>query len=253
MLHAVQINSFAPHGVATMADFLPTWLMVKRHRKTGLKYFCKTVRYNPVIYKGSGTVWRRHLKKHGGDVETLWYQLFENREELMEYAMKFSIENNIVESEEWANLIYENGIEGGGNAGLGMTDKQRDCLTDTWNVVTPEGENIEVTNMLAFCRANNLNPSAMSAVARGKRGSHHGYRCKKMTNNRKVDYTAAEFVRETADERSKRLSEQAVKGGSHHEAKSVCYKGKTYSSMIEAVKDSGDSYYLVRKYGEYND
>ena len=89
------------------------YLYVKAHRKTGLKYFGKTTRENPVSYRGSGKCWLRHLTKHGNDVETEIVGVFENFEEGMKFALEFSENNNIVESNEWANLIPENGFDGG--------------------------------------------------------------------------------------------------------------------------------------------
>lgn len=96
----------------SLEGFKPTWLMIKQHNETGLKYFCKTVRKDPIKYRGSGKYWMRHLKKYGGKATTLWYQLFTNKEQLVEYALHFSKENNIVESEEWANLVPEDGLDG---------------------------------------------------------------------------------------------------------------------------------------------
>ena len=94
-------------------DIYPTYLYIKQHKITGLKYFGKTTKIDPVVYKGSGTYWLRHIKTHGrSHVITLWYKLFTNEKELTEYALKFSIENNIVESKEWANLTTELGIDG---------------------------------------------------------------------------------------------------------------------------------------------
>lgn len=52
-----------------MIKMLNTYLYVKTHNKTGLKYLGKTVR-NPYSYKGSGTRWINHIKKHGNDVKT---------------------------------------------------------------------------------------------------------------------------------------------------------------------------------------
>jgi hypothetical protein len=96
-----------------MINYKPTWLYIKQHNVTGLKYFGKTVKADPFKYRGSGDHWKSHLKKHGNDVTTIWSQLFESKEELVEYALKFSEENNITESEEWANLKPENGLDGG--------------------------------------------------------------------------------------------------------------------------------------------
>ena len=42
-------------------------LYVKTHNKTGLKYLGRTTQ-DPYKYKGSGTYWRSHLKKHGNRV-----------------------------------------------------------------------------------------------------------------------------------------------------------------------------------------
>lgn len=92
----------------------PTWLYVKQHNITKLKYFGKTARVNPISYLGSGIYWRNHLKAHGNSITTLWCKLFDNEEELTAYATEFSIDNNIVESKDWANLMIEDGI-GGGN------------------------------------------------------------------------------------------------------------------------------------------
>ena len=96
----------------------PTYLYVKEHTKTGLKYFGKTTRKDPIKYKGSGLYWKRHLKKHGNFVRTTWLKLFENEEELNEYAIKFSEENDIVNSSEWANMKNENGLDGGRDPGF---------------------------------------------------------------------------------------------------------------------------------------
>lgn len=94
--------------------FKPTYLYVKQHSKTGLKYFGKTTSKNPIKYKGSGIYWKRHIKKHGKEfVKTIWFELFLEEKECKEYALNFSIENNIVESKEWANMMLEDGINGG--------------------------------------------------------------------------------------------------------------------------------------------
>ena len=93
--------------------FKPTYLYVKRHSITGLKYFGKTTKADPVVYKGSGLVWSRHIRKHGKKyVETIWYKLFTDRDDCMEFAEFFSKEMDIVNSKEWANLRPENGIDG---------------------------------------------------------------------------------------------------------------------------------------------
>jgi len=90
-----------------------TYLYVKQHLVTGLKYFGKTNK-NPFRYFGSGTYWTRHIKKYGKEhIRTLEIWGFDNPSLCNEFASKFSEENNIVESAEWANLCPENGTDGG--------------------------------------------------------------------------------------------------------------------------------------------
>ena len=98
-------------------SFRPTALLVQTHNVTGLKYFCKTIHLNKVHwYKGSGTVWKRHLKKHGNDVSTGIMGVYYDRQRCVEAALEFSRTHNIVASKEWANLVEENaetGAQGG--------------------------------------------------------------------------------------------------------------------------------------------
>jgi hypothetical protein len=91
--------------------FKSIWLYVKQHNVTGLKYFGKTSN-NPHKYKGSGLHWARHLALHGNDVTTTWCELFTDKESLVEFALFFSEEFDIVQSNKWANLKAENGLDG---------------------------------------------------------------------------------------------------------------------------------------------
>ena len=95
-----------------MSIYKPTWLYIKQHNQTGLKYFGKTVKSDPTKYPGSGIYWRNHIKLHGNDVTTVWCKLFTDKNELTKYAIDFSVTNKIVESKEWANLIDETGLDG---------------------------------------------------------------------------------------------------------------------------------------------
>lgn len=97
----------------------PTWLYIKQHNKTGLKYFGKTIT-DPYTYNGSGVYWNKHLDKHGNDVDTVWVKLFTDQDELTEYALSYSEKHNIVESTEYANLKPEDGLMGG-NTTEGMS------------------------------------------------------------------------------------------------------------------------------------
>ena len=98
--------------------FLPTYLYVKTHNVTGLKYFGKTTR-DPCKYRGSGTYWVSHLKIHGNNVSTEIIGYFTDKDECATVAIKFSQDNNIVHAvnennkKTWANQIEENGTDGG--------------------------------------------------------------------------------------------------------------------------------------------
>ena len=87
------------------------YLYLKTHNKTGLKYFGQTVQ-NPLQYKGSGTRWTHHLRKHGNDVDTKIIVECETKEELKELGVYYSKLWNIVESKEFANCTIEEGSGG---------------------------------------------------------------------------------------------------------------------------------------------
>ncbi len=94
-------------------NFKPTFLYIKEHAITGLRYFGETTKSDPIKYPGSGTRWQRHYKVHGKEhVNTIWYHLFDNIDLLVEFALFFSEEYDIVESDNWANLTLENGLDG---------------------------------------------------------------------------------------------------------------------------------------------
>lgn len=87
------------------------FLYIKQHKVTGKLYFGKTTK-NPLKYNGSGLYWSRHLKSHGKDIETLWYCLFTDQEECTKFALMFSEQEDIVNSDLWLNLIFENALNG---------------------------------------------------------------------------------------------------------------------------------------------
>lgn len=99
-----------------MNNFNPTYLCIKQHSVTGLKYLCKTQKpYKQMLtYKGSGKHWALHLRKHNKEyVETIWFCLFYDSESIKEFALMCSEQWDIVNSPEWANLKPEDGLEGG--------------------------------------------------------------------------------------------------------------------------------------------
>jgi hypothetical protein len=97
---------------STNTEFKPTYLYIKTHNITGLKYFGKTVSKDPYSYKGSRTRWNNHLKKHGYDISTEILGFYTDKEECYKAAIEFSIANDIVKSNDWANLKIEK-LDGG--------------------------------------------------------------------------------------------------------------------------------------------
>lgn len=86
----------------------PVHLYVKKHNRTGLKYFGRTTE-NPYEYRGSGAYWTRHLDKYGDDVSTTIVGTYTDSEMLRAAAEAFSTEKKIVSSTKWANLLGEDG------------------------------------------------------------------------------------------------------------------------------------------------
>lgn len=94
------------------------YLMIKEIEQTGLKYLCKRIEQSylgtddHLSYKGSGTLWRKILRKHPEyTLKTTVLGLYSS-DELKVSGAYYSKLWNIVESKEWANLIPEIGDGG---------------------------------------------------------------------------------------------------------------------------------------------
>lgn len=90
---------------------MKTYLYLKTHNKTGLKYLGKTVQ-DPFSYKGSGKRWTRHLQKHGNDVTTTILLETENMDELKSEGLRYSTLWDVVNNSKFANIIPESGDGG---------------------------------------------------------------------------------------------------------------------------------------------
>lgn len=104
-----------------MRRYKPSYLYIKTHNLTGLKYFGKTCESNPHRYKGSGTEWMKHLDVYGYDVTTELLndgKPYESIDDFIRAALEFSNLYNIVNAVDdfgnkiWANLIVESGLGG---------------------------------------------------------------------------------------------------------------------------------------------
>jgi hypothetical protein len=111
--------------------FKPTYLYIKTHNTTGLRYFGKTIG-DPHRYKGSGVRWLNHLSVHGNKVTTEIVGYYEVLEECNKAALAFSEQHNIVKSNEWANLIVEDGLMGG------FTEDHGRKIKEIWENLTEE-------------------------------------------------------------------------------------------------------------------
>lgn len=94
------------------------YLYVKQCVHCNLKYFGKHTGVNPIEYVGSGTYWQNHLRKHLSHLclknrqITLELFSFEDQPAATDFALDFSFKNDIVGSDEWANLVPENALSG---------------------------------------------------------------------------------------------------------------------------------------------
>ncbi len=88
-------------------SFKPTYLYIKTHNKTGLKYFGKTTSKTPHKYKRSGSYWNNHLSKHGNDISTEIIGFYKTYDECLNAAITYSRINDIIKSENYANLKDE--------------------------------------------------------------------------------------------------------------------------------------------------
>jgi NUMOD3 motif len=105
------------------------YLYIKSCPHCGMKYFGKTIQ-NPYVYAGSGKHWLRHLKKHKAKALTQQVWTFDNQDICTSFALRFSDENNIVESKNWANLKPETATDGGVyQVGWNHTDKAKEKIS----------------------------------------------------------------------------------------------------------------------------
>mgnify|MGYP006883089339 CR=1 FL=1 len=130
-----------------------TTLYNKTQKNTGLKYFGKTVKnetYEEIHkYTGSGVKWKNHLKKHGKEYFTEIYAQIEDSDSwiLEDVSLSFSKENNIVESSEWANLIEENGKDGGVKGSIQSESHRKKLIQSREKKKYFEGELVSVNEI----------------------------------------------------------------------------------------------------------
>lgn len=84
-------------------------LLLKEHKITGKKYLCYHygTRDNCYKYLGSGKYWMNHLQSHGREINTVILNTKDKREDLVDIGLYYSDLWDVVNSDEFANLIPE--------------------------------------------------------------------------------------------------------------------------------------------------
>ena len=188
------------------------YLYIKTHNETGLKYLGKT-QQDPQKYKGSGKRWKSHIKKHGYNVNTEIIGIFQTNEALKEVGQKYSIEWNIVESKEWANLKEECGDGGPSPFNLELN-----------RINAKKANEASVKAQLL-----NPRPGIWKGLKRGPRSIESIEKQRiSITGKKKGTYENYNY--------------EAVK------AQPVIFRGKQYPSVSSAAKDNKASRITVQKY-----
>ena len=104
-------------------------------------YFGKTTK-NINNYSGSGLHWLRHLKKHNKGHENIFIHYFKNEEICSWFAEQYSLINDIVNSDKYFNLIYENGLDGGDTFSM-KSEKEKSIIRKK---LSKKGENHPMYN-----------------------------------------------------------------------------------------------------------
>jgi hypothetical protein len=148
------MNIYTPITITEEIEqrFKPTRLSVKE--LNGVKYLCKSTRRDFIKYTGSGSFWKSIVKKYGKkNVKTLWVSdWFYCPHHIQEFALMYSEYNQVVESDAWANLRPENGLDGGktreisANKGkmIGVDKSGKTCLIDVDSPTVSSGVVVSV-------------------------------------------------------------------------------------------------------------
>lgn len=90
-------------------------LMIKQHYETGIQYLCVTKRKNWKDYKGSGKRWKNLLTAHPQRILTMLVYTDNDVSRFDEMCRFWSDDLDVVNNENFANLVPEYGYEGNVN------------------------------------------------------------------------------------------------------------------------------------------
>ncbi len=143
---------------------MTVYLYLKTHNVTGMKYLGMTTR-DPYTYKGSGSYWKNHIKTHGNNISTEILKECDSYDELSYWGRYYSDLWNIVESEEYANLIPELGENSCGMEGKLHSDETKSKIS---NALIGHEVSGETRNKLSLALTGNI-----VSWNKGKRGEYH--------------------------------------------------------------------------------
>ena len=78
----------------------------------------------------------------------------------------------------------------------------------TWKIIFPDDKEEIICNLSDFCRKNNLCATSMSAVARGDRSHHKGFKCIKLSKRKKINSKSTRLAISKANKGRKLTPEQ---------------------------------------------
>lgn len=256
-----------------MSIYKPTRLYVKRHSVTGLRYFGKSIRKDIEKYKGSGTRWYNHIKKHGKEhVVTEWVSdWFYDKEELVSFALSFSEIFDVVDSDEWANLIAENGLDGApiGHEGHKFTAEQLNKISTAskkrwqdsdYRIRVTESQSASWTDQRKNTQAKKLSgkkrPEHSEAMKGHKLKNNHPFFNEHKTIEHRQNISKSLTGKSKSDDHKINLK-KAIHNRSPDEWQKILDKrrskpkveigGVVYSSVKHAAEVLGISPYLAKK------
>ena len=220
-----------------------TTLYIKTYNKTGLKYFGKTTKQGKDFdnYRGSGVYWLNHLKKHGDDISTEIYAQFEDNDPLLEEtALKFSEENDIMDSNEWANLKFENGKDGGSQGGelspmFGKT-LSKEARKKVSESKMGKARSQETKEKLSIAHSGKtLSKEHIQKISDSHKGKKHSEETKRKMSESQIGEKNAMFGKKQTDEAKEKIS-KATKGENHPRAIIVVIKDLFGQEVARGVR-----------------
>jgi len=213
-----------------MTDFKPTYLYIKQHSKTGKLYFGKTTKTDVDEYLGSGKHWIRHINAHGKSyVITLWKELFNDRDEIIEFATKFSEEMNIVESESWLNLKAENGLDGGAYGEVSIETRRKLSEAGKGKIYSVEVRK----KMSSWQIGRKMSPDAVEKIKLSKIGKKPSEETRKKMSESQKNRTVSEEGKKNMSEAQKKRTDGfntgktlSTKGGTWSEARRLAQQNR---------------------------